>query len=92
MSRNLHVELSDTHAVLLERLMDLCDLKKKEVIEDALMLLGWATSEAAKGFSIASVDEKRNVYKEIRTPALQSARLRAERFEVTEKRKAASAG
>jgi hypothetical protein len=93
MSRNLHVELSDTHAILLDRLMSLCDLNKKEVVENALMLLGWATSEAAKGLSIASVDEKRKVYKEIQTPALQSARLRAERMaEAAERQAAATAG
>ena len=75
----LNLDLSDTHELLLERIMKLCDLKqKKEAVENALLLLGWAAGETAKGLSIASVDEERKVYKEIQTPALASARLKAE--------------
>jgi hypothetical protein len=75
----LNLDLSETHEILLERIMKLCDLKqKKEVVENALLLLGWAAAESAKGLSIASVDEERKLYREIQTPALSSARLKAE--------------
>jgi hypothetical protein len=78
MSR-LHLDLSDSHDVLIQRLMHVCDLQtKKEVIENALVLLGWAASEAAKGLQIASINEDRKVYREVQTPALQKAALKAE--------------
>lgn len=82
----LNLDLSDTHEKLLERIMEICDLKqKKEVVENALLLLGWAAGESAKGRSIASFDEARKVYKEIQTPALSSARLKAEMLEEKKK-------
>jgi hypothetical protein len=78
---HLHLELSDSHDALLQKLGDACDLKgKKDIVENALMLLGWAASEAAKGLSIAAVDEKRKIYREVETPALQNARLKAQRL------------
>jgi Putative peptidoglycan binding domain len=78
---HLHLELSASNDDLVEKLGEICDLKtKKDIVENALMLLGWAASEAAKGLSIAAVDEKRSVYREVQTPALQNARLTAERF------------
>ena len=71
--------LSDTQDALLDDLKKLCDLgSKKDVVENALMLLGWAATEAAKGLSIASIDESRRVFREVETPALQGARKRAE--------------
>jgi len=38
------------------------------------MLLGWAASEAQHGLIIAAIDEKRNVFKELQTPALMAAK------------------
>jgi hypothetical protein len=70
--------LSETQEALLKQVMSLCDLSsKKEAVENALTLLGWAAIESAKGHSIASVDEKRKSYQEITTPALQNARMKA---------------
>jgi hypothetical protein len=77
----LQLDLSDSHDRLLVRLMELCDLStKKDVVENALLLLGWAAGEAAKGLSIAAVDENRKVYKEVQTPALEGAKGSRERL------------
>ena len=76
MSR-LQVELSESHEKLLNRLMPLCDLAtKKDVIENALLLLGWAAGQSSKGLSIAAVDESRKVYRELQMPALEGARAK----------------
>jgi len=75
----LHLDLSDTQEALLKQVMELCDLStKKDAVENALILLGWAAAESAKGRSIASVDEADKQYREIKTPALQGAHLKAE--------------
>ena len=72
--------LSDTHNSLIDDLKELCDLQtRKDVVENALMLLGWAATESAKNLSIASVDEGSKVYREVQTPALQGARMKAVR-------------
>ena len=77
----LQVDLSDSHDMLIERLQELCDLTtKKDVIENALLLLGWAAGESSKGLSIAAIDEDRKVYKEVNTPALEGAKSSAERL------------
>lgn len=74
----LNLALSETHDALIDDLKELCDLKTaKDVIENALMLLGWAAAEAVKGRSIASVDEEHKVYQEVQTPALLGARMKA---------------
>jgi len=74
-----NLDLSETQEALLKQVMSLCGLSsKKEAIENALTLLGWAAIESANGLSIASVDETRKQYREITTPALQNARMKAE--------------
>lgn len=74
MSR-LQLDLSDKHDTLIEELKRLCQLStKKDVVENALLLLGWAASQAHKGLAIAAVDEAHDLFKEIDTPALQGAR------------------
>jgi len=71
----LQLDLSKTHDELITTLMEMCDLHtKKDVIENALMLLGWAAKETQRGFMIAAVDEESKTYKEIQTPALIGAR------------------
>ncbi|MEA2878525.1 MAG: hypothetical protein QOF14_3721 [Hyphomicrobiales bacterium] len=71
----LQLDLTETHDALLTTLMKMCDLRtKKDVIENALMLLGWAATEASNGLMIAAVDETGKTYKEIQTPALMGAR------------------
>jgi hypothetical protein len=71
----LQLDLSETHDEVITMLMEMCDLRtKKDVVENALMLLGWAASEAQHGHIIAAVDEKRQVFKELQTPALMAAK------------------
>lgn len=71
----LQLDLNHTSDALIDKLMKLCDLKtKKDVVENALMILGWAATESRNGLSIAAIDLKRSVYKEINTPALEGAR------------------
>ncbi len=71
----LQLNLSDTSENLISRLMPLCDLRTKtDVVENALMLLGWAATEASQGRTIAAIDEGQNLFKEINTPALEGAR------------------
>jgi len=76
----LQLDLSQTHNELVTKLMDLCDLRtKKDVVENALMLLGWAAKEAQRGSMIAAVDESSQVYREVEIPALLGARATAQR-------------
>ena len=71
----LQLDLSDTQDELITELMAVCDLRtKKDVIENALMLLGWAATEVQRGLLIAAIDDTNKVYKEIETPALMGAR------------------
>ncbi len=71
----LQLDLSETHDELVKTLMEVCDLRtKKDVVENALMLLGWAAKESQRGLTIAAVDEQHETYKEIQTPALLGAR------------------
>lgn len=71
----LQLDLSDTTDEIIDTLMVMCDLRtKKDVVENALMLLGWAANEAQHGHSIAAIDEKNQVFKEVQTPALMGAR------------------
>jgi hypothetical protein len=71
----LQLDLSDTNDEIIDTLMVMCDLRtKKDVVENALMLLGWAANEAQHGYTIAAIDEKNEVYKEIQTPALLGAK------------------
>jgi hypothetical protein len=68
-------ELSKSHSDLLTRLMDMCELPtKKAVLENALVMFGWAVSEVQKGQAIASVNDKRKVYRELTMPVLETAR------------------
>lgn len=77
----LQLNLSDTSENLIARLMPLCDLRTKtDVVENALMLLGWAATEVSQGRTIAAIDEKSNLFKEISTPALEGARGFKERM------------
>ena len=83
----LQLDLSDTSDALIERLIPMCDLRtKKDVIENALMLLGWAAAESSNGRTIAAVDEREKVFKEINTPALEGAKYYHDRLEREEKK------
>ena len=76
----LQLDLSESHERLLVRLMEVCDLStKKDVVENALLLLGWAADKTAQGLTIAAIDERRKIFKEVQTPALEGARTSGER-------------
>jgi hypothetical protein len=76
----LQLDLSETHDEIITELMQMCDLRtKKDVIENALMLLGWAAKEASNGLTIAAVDEGNGIYREVETPALFGARQKGRR-------------
>jgi hypothetical protein len=62
-------------------LKDVCGLKTDtQVIEESLVLMGWAAAEAAKGRKIGAYDEEREVLREITSPALEKARLSQEKI------------
>ena len=71
-------ELSSTQSQLLAELMAECDLPtKKAVLENALVVLGWAVSEVKNGRSIAAVNEAKNIYRELTMPVLQTVRRKS---------------
>ncbi len=80
-TNRLQLELSDTYSKMIDRLIPMCDLRtKKDVIENALTLLGWAALEASKGRTIAAVDEQDKFYREFTTTALEGAGTYHERM------------
>jgi hypothetical protein len=88
----LQLDLSETHDEVITMLMEKCDLRtKKDVVENALILLGWAATEAQHGHIIAAVDEKRQVFKELQTPALMGAQRTGARKSNGKAAKAAAA-
>ena len=79
-SSRLQLELSSTYSRMIERLIPMCDLRtKKDVVENALTLLGWAAVEASKGRTIASIDDKEKIFREFSTTALEGASTYYER-------------
>ena len=67
------LELSPEHEALIDRLQETCNLKtSKDVIENALILFGWAVNEATNGLAIAAIDEEQKVYRELQIPALRN--------------------
>jgi len=77
MASRLQMNLTSIQADLLQEIQEQCHLNKTEVVENALMLLGWAVNEKRDGRTIASVDERRRVFKEISLPALMRVRKAA---------------
>jgi hypothetical protein len=68
-------ELSDTQSALLGQLMQECDLPtKKAVVENALVIFGWAVREVRGGRSIAAISAERKVYRDLLMPALEAVR------------------
>jgi hypothetical protein len=71
----LQVTLDKEDMELIETIQQLCKLdSKSEVVQEALVLLGWAANEASKGMAISSVDVPNNRFKEVETKALLRAR------------------
>jgi len=68
-------EFDRRYIEMMDRIREISGLKTEtSVMEEALVLFAWATSEAAKGHAIGAYDDERNVLREITSPALQRAR------------------
>ncbi len=75
MTRRLQIELSEDKLDELESLMkEGRAATKKEFVNAALTLMEWAMKERRAGRIIASVDEGKNVYKEIVMPILSEVK------------------
>lgn len=67
----LQLEFEETKVKRIEHLMTLTGIRtKKEFFNNAITLFKWAIDERCLGRQIASVDENRQVYRELRMPAL----------------------
>lgn len=65
-----HIELDED---LFDRLAKLTQTEnKKEIINSALTLFGWAASEIARGRTIASIDEVEKKYTEVEIPIFKN--------------------
>jgi hypothetical protein len=71
----LQIDLDEGQMKELEQMMDEGKVRtKKDLFNAALTLLRWAMKERRAGRIIASVDEKRDVYKELEMPVLSEVR------------------
>ena len=71
----LQVELDEEKMKELEQLMEEGKVRtKKDFINAALTLLKWAMREKRAGRIIASVDEKKDTFKEIEMPILSEVK------------------
>jgi hypothetical protein len=69
----IQFELPEEKVSELKKLMEESGIKtRKDLLNNALMLLEWAISERRAGRTIVSVDEKKNRYKEVLMPILSS--------------------
>lgn len=77
MSERLQITVDKEDLDLIDKIQKLCKLDgKSEVIQEALVLLGWAAAATNDGLTIAAVDETNNKFREVETKALQRARLK----------------
>jgi Arc/MetJ-type ribon-helix-helix transcriptional regulator len=75
MTRRLQIELDEERLSEIEALMKEGRAStKKEFINAALTLMEWAMKERRAGRIIASVDEKKDSYKELVMPILSEVR------------------
>jgi hypothetical protein len=71
----LQIDLDEGQMRDLEQMMGEGKVRtKKELFNAALTLLRWAMKERKAGRIIASVDEKRDLYKELEMPVLSEVR------------------
>ena len=71
--KRIQFELPEDKVAELERLMDEGGIKtRKDLLNNALMLLEMAIKERKEGRTLVSVDEKKNRYKEVLMPILSS--------------------
>ena len=71
----LQIDLDEAQMTELEKMMEEGKVRtKKDLFNAALTLLRWAMKERRAGKVIASVDEKRDSYKELEMPVLSEVR------------------
>jgi hypothetical protein len=69
----IQFELPEEKVAELKKLMEESGIKtRKDLLNNALMLLEWAISERRAGRTIVSIDEKKNRFKEVLMPILSS--------------------
>ena len=74
----LQIDLDESQMKDLEQMMAEGKVRtKKDLFNAALTLLRWAMKEKKAGRIIASVDEGRDVYKELEMPVLSEVRAEA---------------
>jgi len=72
------MDAHQTRDKLIEDLSQLCNLDRDAIIDNALMLLGFAVTEIIGGRIIASVNESQKIYKEVKIPAFNNVDPSAE--------------
>ncbi len=76
MSKTMRIqfEVDETEAEQLDDLMRRTGLRRrKDLFNNALTILRWATRQVAEGKKIASIDEGNETYRELNMPALDHA-------------------
>lgn len=69
----IQFELPEEKITELKKLMKESGIRtRKDLLNNALMLLEWAVNEKRQGRTIISIDEKKNRHKEILMPILSS--------------------
>jgi hypothetical protein len=69
----IQIDISEEQLSELETLMGECGFStKKELFDNAIALLKWATKKAKKGLVVASINEKDKQYNELKMPFLQN--------------------
>lgn len=73
----IQFDLSDEKVREIEELMEESGIStKKQYVEYAFTLLGWALEQARRGRLVASVDEETDRYRELSMPPLENLRGR----------------
>jgi len=69
----LQIDVTDQQVRDIDALMEKCGVStKKELFNNAFVLLDWAVKEREKGNVIASIDEETQKYRELHMPILNS--------------------
>ena len=72
--KRLQFEVTDEQANKIEELIKLTGVStKKDLINEALTILQWATRQVANGRIVGSIDVDNDNYRELNTPALEHA-------------------
>jgi hypothetical protein len=74
----IQFELPEAQVIELKDLMDAAGIQtRKDLLNNALMLLEWALGERRQGRIIVSLDEKNRQHREILMPILSSQRMQS---------------